>query len=156
MTSNKISLQLNFRLFTLQREYSCYLFYYRKIFEWVEYIYNFHFVNKRGTFTVPLVLLSGRKITTGKYIQCQNRRNFPGASPTGILFDQILPETFSGGYCFVLEGAKIQEYLPKFLAPFFWSLDQLRSRVCPSVSTFIRASRFFSETFHYFFLKLYS
>ena len=39
MTSNKISLQLNFRLFTLQREYSCYLFYYRKIFEWVEYIY---------------------------------------------------------------------------------------------------------------------
>ena len=38
----------------------------------------------------------------------------------------------------------------------FWSLDEvvgdLRSRVCPSVC----ASRFFSETIHYFFLKRYS
>ena len=45
---------------------------------------------------------------------------------------------------------------------FFWSLDQLVVEtlgvafVRPFVRSFVRPQRFFSETAHYFFLKLYS
>ena len=56
--------------------------------------------------------------------------------------------------------------IPSSELPNFWSLDQLvvetlgvasvRSSVRPSVRSFVRPSHFFSETAHYFFMKLYS
>ena len=56
---------------------------------------------------------------------------------------------------------KIEDF-PHFLenrildVPNFWSLDEVVGDLRSHVRSFVRASRVFSETVHYFFLKLYS